>query len=203
MREIHRARSSFTTRKQSLSRQDQRGGRTAGARAAVCRFHRGQSFLSEGTNPLDRGMSEARYPLILLIVLLSALSVAACGCDVDRPRVPTEVNDVITTVGDDIAQERYDKIYNEASELWRRDATLEKSNEVFKTMRTKLGKVESRSLNSAAEQQNSGGPLKGHVFLLSYETRFERGDGMENFTLIEENGRWALARYFVNSTALK
>jgi hypothetical protein len=148
-------------------------------------------------------MSEARYPLILLIVLLSALSVAACGGDVDRPRVPTEVNDVITTVGDDIAQERYDKIYNEASELWRRDATLEQSNEVFKTMRTKLGKVESRSLNSAAEQQNSGGPLKGHVFLLSYETRFERGDGMENFTLIEENGRWALARYFVNSTALK
>ena len=148
-------------------------------------------------------MSEARYPLILLIVLLSALSVAACGGDVDRARVPTEVNDVITTVGDDIAQERYEKIYNEASELWRRDATLEQSNEVFKTMRTKLGKVESRSLNSAAEQQNSGGPLKGHVFLLSYETRFERGDGMENFTLIEENGRWALARYFVNSTALK
>jgi len=144
-----------------------------------------------------------RYPLIVLIVLLSALSVAACRGEVDRGRVPTEVQEVITTVGDDIAQERYEKIYNEASELWRRDVTLEQSNEVFKTLLTKLGKVESRSLNSAAEQQNSGGPLKGHVFLLSYETRFERGDGMENFTLIEENGRWALARYFVNSTALK
>jgi hypothetical protein len=45
--------------------------------------------------------------------------------------------------------------------------------------------------------------LKGHVFILSYETHFERGDGMETFTLIEENGRWLLARYFVNSTALK
>jgi len=147
-------------------------------------------------------MSEARYPLILLIVLLSLLSVAACRSD-DRGRVPTEVNEVISTVGDDIAQERYEKIYNEASELWRRDATLEQSNEVFKTLRAKLGKVSNRSLNSAAEQQNSGGPLKGHVFILSYETSFERGDGMENFTLIEENGRWALARYFVNSTALK
>ena len=148
-------------------------------------------------------MSEARYPLILLIVLLSALSVTACRPDVDRGRVPIEVQEVVTTVGDDIAQERYEKIYNEASELWKRDVTLERSNEVFKTLSTKLGKVESRSLNSAAEQQNSGGPLKGHVFILSYDTRFERGDGMENFTLIEENGRWALARYFVNSTALK
>ena len=148
-------------------------------------------------------MSEARYPLILLIVLLSALSVTACRPDTDRGRVPIEVQEVVTTVGDDIAQERYEKIYNEASELWKRDVTLERSNEVFKTLSTKLGKVESRSLNSAAEQQNSGGPLKGHVFILSYETRFERGDGMENFTLIEENGRWALARYFVNSTALK
>jgi hypothetical protein len=145
-----------------------------------------------------------RYPLILLIVLLSALSVAACKGDADRSgRVPTEVQEVVTTVGDDIAQESYEKSYNEASELWRRDVTLEQSNEVFKTLKTKLGKVESRSLNSAAEQQNSGGPLKGHVFILSYETRFERGDGMENFTLIEENGNWRLARYFVNSTALK
>ncbi len=148
-------------------------------------------------------MNETRYSFIFLIVLLSALSVAACRPDVDRGRVPTEVQDVITSVGENIAQERYEQIYNDSSELWKRDATLEQSNEVFKTLRSKLGRVESRSLNSATEQQNSGGPLKGHVFLLSYETHFERGDGMENFTLIEENGQWRLARYFVNSTALK
>jgi hypothetical protein len=148
-------------------------------------------------------MSETRYPLIFLIVLLSVLSVAACRQEADRGRVPTEVQEVVASVGEDIAQERYDKIYSESSELWRRDVTLEQSNEVFKTLRAKLGKVESRSLHSATEQQNSGGPLKGHVFILSYETRFERGDGMENFTLIEENSRWSLARYFVNSTALK
>jgi hypothetical protein len=147
-------------------------------------------------------MSETRYPLIFVIVFLYALSVAACGGNTGRGRVPTEVNEVIANVGEDIGQERYEKVYNEASELWRRDVTLNQSNEVFKTLRTKLGKVKSRSLHSATEQQNSSGPLKGHVFLLSYETNFERGDGMENFTLIEENGRWLLARYFVNSTAL-
>ncbi|HKP80841.1 MAG TPA: DUF4019 domain-containing protein [Pyrinomonadaceae bacterium] len=128
--------------------------------------------------------------------------VLACR-EVERARVPSEVNEVITNIGEQIAQERYEQIYNESSELWKKDVTLEQSNEVFKTLRTKLGRVETRSLASAIQQENSGGALKGHVFILSYETHFERGDGMETFTLIEEKGHWLLARYFVNSTALK
>ena len=141
---------------------------------------------------------------IVLVVLLfiSVLTVAACR-QAERTRVPSEVNEVIVNIGEQIAQERYEQIYTESSELWKKDVTLEQSNEVFKTLRTKLGRVETRALNSAMEQENSGGVLKGHVFILSYETRFERGDGMETFTLIEENGRWLLARYLVNSTALK
>ena len=139
----------------------------------------------------------------LLILFVSILISSACGQDAQRGRVPSEVQEVVTSVGDNIAQERYDQIYNESSDLWRKEVTLEQSNEVFKTLRTKLGKVESRSLHSATEQQNSSGVMKGHVYILSYQTRFERGEGMETFTLIEENGRWLLARYFVNSTALK
>jgi hypothetical protein len=139
----------------------------------------------------------------LLILFVSILISSACGQDAQRGRVPSDVQEVVTNVGDNIAQERYEQIYNESSDLWRKDVTLEQSNEVFKTLRAKLGKVESRSLHSATEQQNSGGALKGHIYILSYQTRFERGDGMETFTLIEENGRWLLARYFVNSTALK
>ncbi len=117
--------------------------------------------------------------------------------------MPSEVQEVVTSVGENIEQERYEQIYSESSDLWKKDVTLDRSNEVFKSLHTKLGKVESRALHSATEQQNSGGALKGHVYILSYQTRFERGDGMETFTLIEENGRWRLARYFVNSTALQ
>ena len=143
------------------------------------------------------------YLSAFLIAFLPVLTVSACRPNVERARVPSEVQEVVTRVGEQIAQERYDEIYNESSNLWKQDVTLEQSNEVFKTLHAKLGKVESRSLNSANEQQNSGGVLKGHVFILMYETNFERGDGMETFTLIEENGQWLLARYFVNSTALK
>ncbi len=141
--------------------------------------------------------------LSLLIVILSSLTVAACRQDAERGRVPSEVEEVVTGIGENITQERYDQIYNESSSLWKKDVTLEQSNQTFKTLRAKLGKVESRALHSATEQQNSGGVLKGHVYILSYQTRFERGEGMETFTLIEENGRWLLARYFVNSTALQ
>lgn len=140
---------------------------------------------------------------IAMIVLLLAATAFACGINNQRERVPSEVQEVVANIGNHIDQERYEQIYSDSSELWKRDVTLEQSNEVFKTLRTKLGKVENRSLQSAAEQQNSGGPLKGHVFILSYETRFERGAGMETFTLIEDNGRWLLARYLVNSTDLK
>ena len=140
---------------------------------------------------------------IFFIFCLASLTVAACRQDAERGRVPSEVQEVVTSVGENIAQERYEQIYSDSSDLWKKDVTLDQSNEVFKTLQTKLGKVDSRSLHSATEQQNSGGVLKGHVYILSYQTRFERGDGMETFTLIEENGRWRLARYFVNSTALQ
>jgi catalase len=127
------------------------------------------------------------------------------GCSgqiVPMGRVPSEVQEVVTNVGEQIAQERYEQIYNESSDLWKQSVSLEQSNQVFKTLHDKLGKVESRALHSAAEQQNSGGALQGHVYILSYQTRFERGNGMETFTLVEQNGRWLLARYLVNSTAL-
>jgi hypothetical protein len=117
---------------------------------------------------------------------------SGCSPGTEGNRVPTEIQDVVTTVGNQIEQEQYEELYNDSSDLWKQDVTLEQSNQVFKTLREKLGKVESRTLHSATEQQNSGGVLKGHVYILTYQTR-----------LVEQNNRWLLARYFVNSTALK
>jgi len=128
---------------------------------------------------------------------------SGCSPGTEGNRVPTEIQDAITTVGNQIEQEQYGQIYEESSDLWKQDASLEQSTETFKTLRARLGKVESRTLHSATEQQNSGGALKGHAYILTYQTKFEGGEAMETFTLIEENGRWRLARYFVNSTALK
>lgn len=150
-----------------------------------------------------RGEAGSRCRSRLICGLAALTLLQGCGLKTSVGGIPTEVESVIGTVTEDIAQERYDKVYRESSELWKHDATQEQSAEVLKTLRAKLGKVESRALHSATEQQNSGGPLKGRAFIVTYQTKFERGEAMETFTLIEENGHWLLARYLVNSTALK
>jgi hypothetical protein len=136
-------------------------------------------------------------------VALALLLTTSCGLKNASAGIPPEVESVIGTVTDDIAQERYDKVYSESSELWKHDSSQEQSTEVLKTLHAKLGKVENRAMHSATEQQNSGGPLKGHAFIIIYQTKFELGEAMETFTLIEEDGHWKLARYLVNSTSLK
>jgi len=140
------------------------------------------------------------HPFLAVLLALSAL---ACGLNTERRSIPAEVEAAVNAVTEDIAAERYEKIYNEASELWRQDASLEQSISAFKTLSAKLGKVEDRTVHSATEQHNSGGPLKGDAFIISYQTKFEKGPGMETFTLVKRDNRWLLARYFVNSTALK
>jgi Protein of unknown function (DUF4019) len=131
------------------------------------------------------------------------ISVLGFACNVsERRTMPPEVESAIASVGEDIAAERYEKIYDESSDLWMQAATLEESVNTFKTLRTKLGPVENRKLQSATEQENSGGALKGRAFIVTYRTKFRNAEGMETFTMVERNGKWLLARYFVNSTAL-
>ena len=137
--------------------------------------------------------------LLLLFLLFSQ----ACNTNLGPRTIPAEVESAISSVSEDIAAERYEKVYNEASELWRQDTTLDQSVTTFKTLRTKLGAFENRVVQSATEQQNSGGPLKGRAYIVTYRARFQNAEGMETFTMVERNGRWLLARYFVNSTALK
>src|SRR5687768_10963555 len=72
---------------------------------------------------------------ILLVSLLIPLVSLACGLKAERRSLPPEVESAIGSVGDDIASERYEKIYTEASELWRQDATLEQSGATFKILR--------------------------------------------------------------------
>jgi uncharacterized protein DUF4019 len=145
----------------------------------------------------------AATPKRCALILLAAVLSFACASNRGSGSIPPEVESTISTISEEIAAERYDKIYNEASELWRQDATLEESIAAFKTLRTKLGLIENRMLQSATEQQNSGGPLKGRAYIITYRTKFQNGEGMETFTLVEREGRWLLARYSVNSTALK
>jgi Protein of unknown function (DUF4019) len=149
----------------------------------------------------NKNLKAPRYVVFSFVLL--AFTFAGCALKANREGLPAEVQTAINAVGEDIAADRYEKIYREAAEEWRRDSTLEQSTTVFETVKTKLGRVQSRALHTAAEEQNSGGKLAGRSFVVSYQTKFEGGEGMETFTLVERAGRWLLAGYFVNSTALR
>jgi hypothetical protein len=135
------------------------------------------------------------FAFLILVFVLSY----GCTLKANRGGIPAAAQATVDTVGADISAGRYEKIYREAAGEWQQAATLEQSNATFQTLKERLGEVKTRSYHSATEQDNSG----GHAFIISYQTTFERGEGMETFTLVERQGRWLLARYFVNSDALK
>jgi uncharacterized protein DUF4019 len=146
-------------------------------------------------------LSLTTLPGLLCAVAFGALLILATGCSLKATRggIPPQAQAVIDATTSDIADGNYERIYTEAAQEWRQAATPEQSNATFKTLRDKLGNVKGRSFHSATEQDATD----GHTFVITYKTTFDRADGMETFTLVERDGRWLLARYFVNSDALK
>lgn len=145
-----------------------------------------------------------RYFLIRrFIVLLVLVFLASCSSVQKQIGIPPGAQVAIDTLTEDIASGKDDKIYQEAADEWRQASTLDQTKEFFKTLRAKLGKMKTRAFHVArGEQSKSGAPLE-QTYVVQYKTVFERGEGMETFTVVERNGSWLLARYFVNSDALK
>ena len=139
----------------------------------------------------------------LFVTLIMVLALVACSQTVRRSGIPAGAQAVIDRSIEDIDAGRYEKLYQEAADEWRNESTLEDSKATFQKMRAKLGQVRTRSLQNAREEQTSTAPVKGHSVVVVYQTSFERGEGMETFTLLERGGQWYLARYFVSSNALR
>jgi DNA anti-recombination protein RmuC len=139
-----------------------------------------------------------------------ALLFVPFGCGVRQQQqqrkqtsIPETAQATIDNVTANIEAARDELIYREAAEEWRRNATPEQTRAIFETLRAKLGPVKERARQSVHEEQKTAGEMAGHRLVIRYETRFERGQGMETFTLVErDGGRWLLAGYLVNSDAL-
>ena len=132
-----------------------------------------------------------------------ALMLPACAVDERRSGLPPEAQGAIDRLTEHLAERRFAEIYAEAADEWRAATTADESRAVLERARETLGRVLSRAPVRAAEQQNSSDDLRGHTLSIIYNTKFERADAIEQLTLVERNGRWQLARYTVNSNALK
>ena len=135
-------------------------------------------------------------------VILLLISVA-CSQGARRNGMPAAAQTVLDSSIEDIDAGRYEKLYHEAADEWRNEKTLDESKATFQKLRDKLGRMRTRNLQSAREEQTSTAPIAGHSVIAIYQTSFERSDGMETFTLIERGGQWYLAKYNVTSNALK
>jgi Protein of unknown function (DUF4019) len=150
----------------------------------------------------DRRMPSLTVGLLTLFCAV-LLSNVACSEGVRRSGIPAGAQSALDTAIEDIDAGRYEKLYDEAADEWRKAATLDESKATLQKLHDKLGNVRVRDFQTAREEQTSTAPVPGHSLVVIYQTSFERGNGMETFTLLEHGGRWYLARYFVNSEALK
>lgn len=150
--------------------------------------------------PLRSGYCPATIAALVLWLGLFSIS---CRHEVRRSGIPSDAQAVLETTIKDIDAGRYEKLYNEAGDEWRKDSTLEESKATLQRLHDKLGRAQVRNLDTAREERTGTAPVPGHSLIAVYQTQFERGDAMETVTLIEHGGKWFLAKYFVTSTALK
>jgi hypothetical protein len=145
----------------------------------------------------------SRNCFVYCAALCAAILFSSCTANIRRGGIPAGAQTALDAATEDIDAGRYDELYQEASDEWRNQSTLDQSRATFQTLRDRLGKARTRSLLTAREEQTSTAPIAGHSVTIAYQTTFDRGDGMETFTLIEHGGRWALAKYYVSSSGLK
>jgi hypothetical protein len=128
---------------------------------------------------------------------------SACAVDDRRAGLPAGAQDAIDRLTGHYAEGRFAEIYAEAADEWRAAATADESRSTLARAREQLGRVVSRSTVRASVQEAGPATNGARAVSLNYNTKFERADAHEAVTLVERDGRWQLARYTVNSDALK
>jgi hypothetical protein len=141
--------------------------------------------------------------IAIFIFMALLLGAFACGGGSRREGVPPAAQAVLDASIQDIDAGNYDKLYLEASDEWRNQLSPDDSRAKMQQMRDAMGKVRTRTLQSAREEQTSTAPVAGHSLTAFYQTAFEKGSGMEAFVLVEHGGRWYLAKYYVTSSGVK
>ena len=141
---------------------------------------------------------------IRVLIFIAVLpGIFTCGGGARRNGVPPAAQAVLDSAIQDIDAGNYDKLYLEASDEWRNQVSVEDSRAKMQQMRDAMGKVRTRTLQNAREEQTSTAPVAGHSLTAFYQATFDKGAGMEAFVLVEHGGRWYLAKYYVTSSGAK
>ena len=100
--------------------------------------------------------------LFLGFTVISLFLPISCSEGIRRSGIPAGAQNALDTSIEDIDAGRYEKLYNEAADEWRRNASLDESKATFQRLRDKLGTARRRDLQTAREEQTATAPIAGH-----------------------------------------
>ena len=133
--------------------------------------------------------------LFALICVLSAFVGVAYSAD-DKEKAATDAATQWLTLTD---SRQYAESWFQASITFRGAVSKEQWKNALDTVRTPLGKVESRRLKSATDTTTIPNAPSGEYVILQYETSFENAPHMiETVTpMLEKDGKWKVSGYFI------
>ena len=133
--------------------------------------------------------------LFALICVLSALVGVAYSAD-EKEKAATDAATQWLMLTD---SRQYAESWFQASTTFRGAVGKEQWKNALDTVRTPLGKVESRQLRNATYTTKMPNGPSGEYVILQYETSFENAPQMiETVTpMLEKNGKWKVSGYFV------
>src|SRR5256885_13140694 len=146
-----------------------------------------QGVLSRATLQMRR---QSRTFFVYLFVIFLVVTCFACNASVRRSGIPAGAQTALDIAIEDIDAGRYDKLYQEASDEWRAQSSVEESKATFQKLRDRLGNARTRTQATAREEQTSTGPVARHSVTGNFQNTFEPGEGVGNLTPDDPRGSW-------------
>src|SRR5213079_2449925 len=104
-------------------------------------------------NCVQDGIDRARFQMrrqsrtffVYSFVVCLAVACFACNARVRRSGIPAGAQTALDTAIEDIDGGRYDKLYQEASDEWRTQASVEDTKATFQKLHDRLGSARART----------------------------------------------------------
>ena len=130
--------------------------------------------------------------LIAAFLTISLASCAALGEGTEKAEKQVEVIHRLYN------SKKFDRVYALTDQIYQEASTKEFNERFLKTIYKRLGKVEKKTRTGWQANTN----MQGSFLVLVYDTKFEKGQGVETFTMKLEDDKVTMAAYNIDSPAL-
>lgn len=142
------------------------------------------------------GSSEDGKPMTRIFILVAALMLAICGCNISADTSAAE--QAVPRFHALLDAARYAEIYEKSSDDLKKATSQKDLLALLEAVHRKLGKTKSSEQQGWKVNHTSSGSF----VILNYKTSYAEGDATEQFVFRLEDKVALLAGYHINSNAL-